>query len=497
MQTILWLDTETYNERSLKNGVYAYAETVEIMLFQYAIDDGPVHVIDLTEGETIPDNVIDLLINPEVLLYAHNSMFDRTVLTYGNLFRDRPDISNAIRQPERWRDGMVQAYAHSLKGALGDLSTIFRLHVSQAKDTEGKKLIKLFCAPRPKTSKIRRATRETHPDEWQKFKHYAKYDIVAMREVIKKMPNWNLNENSIELALWHLDQCINDRGVCIDVELARTAIECISQEQKRLANKTKTMTEGDVQSATQRDAMLKHIVSAYGISLPDLTSSTIERRLNDPDLPHELKMLLAVRQQASTTSNSKYKALINRVNSDGRLRGTLQFMGAPRTGRWAGRGFQPQNLTRPTLPDWEIELGIDAIKSGNADLITDNLMKLTSNTLRGCICVPSGKKLVVSDLSNIEGRVLAWLAGEKWKIQAFRDYDEGKGHDLYKLTYAKSFNVDPSNVTKEQRQKGKVQELALGYEGGVGAFLTFSLTYGIDLEDMARSAIDSIQKDII
>lgn len=497
MKTILWLDTETYNERSLKNGVYAYAETVEIMLFQYAIDNGPVHVIDLTDGEKIPDDVIELLLDPEVLLFAHNAMFDRNMLTHGDLFKHRPDIVNAIRQPERWRDGMIQAYSHSLKGALGDLSNIFRLDNDSAKDKEGKQLIKLFCAPRPKTSKIRRATGETHPDEWQKFKHYAKYDIVAMRKVVKKMPNWNFTEDNFELALWHLDQRINDRGVCIDVELARTAIDCINNEQKRLSQETQTLTEGDVQNATQRDAMLKHIVSAYGITLPDLTASTIERRLNDPNLPQELKMLLAVRQQASTTSTSKYKALINRVNSDDRLRGTLQFMGAPRTGRWAGRGFQPQNLTRPTLPEWEIELGIDAIKSGNADLITDNLMKLTSNTLRGCICAPPGKKLVVSDLSNIEGRVLAWLAGEDWKTYAFMDFDNGTGHDLYKLAYAKSFNVDPATVNKEQRQKGKVQELALGYEGGVGAFLTFSLTYGINLEDMARSAIGSIRKDIL
>lgn len=497
MQTLLWLDTETYNEQPLTNGVYAYAETVEIMLFQYAINDGPVHVIDLTAGEKIPNEVINLLLNPEVLLYAHNSMFDRTVLIYGDLFRDRPDIVDAIKQPERWRDGMVQAYAHSLKGALGDLCTIFRLDGDIAKDKKGKQLIHLFCKPRPKTSKIPRATRKTHPEEWQKFKHYARQDIIAMRELVKKMPNWNGKEDSIELALWHLDQRINDRGVFIDVELARQAIDCITTEQKRLSKETQTMTDGDVQNATQRDAMLKHIAHAYGIALPDLTASTIEKRLNDPDLSHELKMLLTVRQQSCTTSTSKYKTLIKRVNSDSRLRGTLQFMGAPRTGRWAGRGFQPQNLTRPTLPEWEIEVGIDAIKSGNADLITDNLMKLTSNTLRGCICAPRGKKLVVSDLSNIEGRVLAWLAGEEWKLQAFRDYDTGKGHDLYKRAYAKSFSVDPAKVNKEQRQQGKIFELSLGYQGGVGAFFTFSLAYGVNLVDMAHSAIGNIRNNIL
>lgn len=497
MQPILYLDTETYNEHPISKGVYAYAETVEIMLFQYAFNDSPVCVVDLANGAKLPQEVINLLLNPEVILFAQNSMFDRTVLIRGNLFKDRPDIINAISKPERWRDSMVIAYAHSLKGGLGDLCEIFKLDNDQAKDKEGKALVQLFCKPRPKTSKIRRATSKTHPDEWEKFKHYAKQDIVSMREVVKRMPNWNMLENGFELSLWHLDQRINDRGVCIDVDLAEKAVECIDIEQRRLADETNNMTDGEVQTATQRDAMLRHIAGAYGITLNDLTASTIERRLNDPDLPDGLKELLAVRQQASTTSTSKYKALLNRVNSDGRLRGTLQFMGAPRTGRWAGRGFQPQNLTRPTLPQWQIDLGIEAIKSGTADLLTDNIMKLTSNTLRGCICAPEGKKLVVSDLSNIEGRVLAWLAGESWKIKAFQDYDNGTGHDLYKLSYSKSFGVNPNYVTKEQRQIGKVQELALGYEGGVGAFITFSTAYGIDLDAMADIAIKNVDLRIL
>ncbi|OCG39028.1 DNA polymerase I [Gilliamella sp. Fer2-1] len=496
MPHILYLDTETYNEQPINKGVYAYAETVEIMLFQYAFNDGPVYVVDLTKGGKLPQEVINLLLNPEVLLFAQNSMFDRTVLTRGNLLKDRPDIIDAISKPERWRDSMVIAYAHSLKGGLDDLCGIFKLETDKAKDKEGKTLVQLFCKPRPKTSKIRRATSKTHPEAWDKFKHYAKQDIVSMREVVKKMPNWNMQEGSAELEFWHLDQRINDRGVCIDVDLATKAVECINSEQQRLADETHEITAGEVQTATQRDAMLKHITSAYGITLNDLTASTIERRLSDPDLPDGLKGLLAVRQQASTTSTSKYKALLTRCNSDGRLRGTLQFMGAPRTGRWAGRGFQPQNLTRPTLSQWEIDIGIDAIKAGNADLLTDNIMKLTSNTLRGCICAPKGKKLVVSDLSNIEGRVLAWLAGESWKIKAFHDYDNGDGHDLYKLSYAKSFGVSPDSVTKDQRQIGKVQELALGYEGGVGAFITFSTAYGIDLDTMADLAVASIDERI-
>lgn len=495
MSDILYLDTETYNEKSINCGIYAYAETAEVMLFSYALNDNDVAVVDIASGELMPDNVLRLLLDKDVILYAHNSMFDRVILTYSNIFKDRPDVRKAVSDPVRWRDSMVTAYSLSLKGGLGDLCKMFNIAGDQAKDADGRQLINLFCKPRPKNIKIRRATSETHPGEWEKFKHYAKQDIIAMREIIKRMPRWNMYDDGFELDLWHLDQRINDRGVYIDVDLATKAIECIDNEQKRLASDVYRQTYGEVQTATQRDAMIKHIFKEYNVTLHDLTASTVERRLNDPDLPSGLKELLLARQQASATSTSKYKTLAKYVSSDNRLRGTLQFAGASRTGRWSGRGFQPQNLTRPTLSGGEIEVGIDAIKAGWADRYTDNIMKLTSNALRGCICAPAGKKLVVSDLSNIEGRVLAWLANETWKIQAFNDYDAGLGQDLYKISYAKSFNTDPNYATKEQRQIGKVQELALGYEGGVGAFLTFSCVYGLDLDAMADAAIASIENE--
>src|SRR5205085_2601994 len=193
----------------------------------------------------------------------------------------------------------------------------------------------------------------------------------------------------------------------------------------------------------QRDAMLAHILGEFGIALADLRKSTIERRLADPDMPEGLRELLRIRLQASTTSTSKYKALMNGATG-GRLRGTLQFNGAGRTGRWAGRTFQPQNLPRPSMKPEEVEVGIEAIKAGVADLAYDNVMQLTSNAIRGCIVAPAGRKLVVADLSNIEGRMLAWLAGEEWKLQAFREFDDGAGADLYKLAYAKAFRIEAS-----------------------------------------------------
>ncbi|HBS5779183.1 TPA: DNA polymerase [Klebsiella aerogenes] len=504
-ETILWGDLETYCEIPINNGTHAYAEGVEVMLFAWAIGDEPVSVWDLTAGEPIPSRLRKAIADPDTILFFHNSHFDRTVLRHA-----MPELAPPV---ERWRDTMVQALAHSLPGALGALCEVLGVPQDKAKDKEGKSLIQLFCKPRPKNSKLRRATSKTHPVEWQRFVAYAGLDIEAMREVYKRLPKWNYQ--GAELALWHRDQRINDRGVCMDVQLAQAAIEAVDLEQKRLAKRTQVMTDGEVQAATQRDAMIKHIVESYSVELPDMQRSTLERRIADPDLPSAVKELLAIRLQASTTSTSKYKSLMKGISNDGRLRGTLQFCGASRTGRWAGRLFQPQNLPRPTLEQERIDEGIEALKSGCADLLFDNVMELTSSALRGCIMAPAGKKLVVSDLSNIEGRKLAWLAGEQWKLDAFRAYDtlildqsgapiwdaaakdyKRRGPDLYKLAYAKAFNITPEEVTKYQRQIGKVMELGLGFGGGVAAFLTFALVYGLDLEELATAALPNIPRDV-
>ncbi|EEF4843317.1 DNA polymerase [Salmonella enterica] len=425
MMQKLWLDLETFSEIPIKNGIHVYAEGVEIMLFAWAIDEGPVNVHDLTADYNLPTRLLTALSDESVLIYAHNSHFDRTVLRHAHP-RLAPDVT-------RWRDTMVQALAHGLPGALGGLCEVLGVPQDKAKDKEGKALIQLFCKPRPKNSKLHRATSKTHPEEWRRFVAYAGLDIEAMREVYKRLPKWNYQ--GAELALWHRDQQINDRGVCMDVQLAQAAIEAVDLEQKRLAKRTQVMTDGEVQAATQRDALIKHIVESYGVELPDMQRSTLERRITDPDLPTAVKELLAIRLQASTTSTSKYKSLMKGVSSDGRL--------------------------------------------------------------RGCIMAPEGKKLVVSDLSNIEGRKLAWLAGEQWKLDAFREYDEGTGPDLYKLAYARAFNISPDNVDKYQRQIGKVMELGLGFGGGVAAFLTFALVYGLDLDELANAALPNIPRDVI
>ncbi|PHM33297.1 DNA polymerase [Xenorhabdus innexi] len=482
MNTILWLDLETYSEIPIKNGTHAYAEHAEIMLFAWAVNNNPAQVWDVTSGAPMPKELPEMLLDPTVILFAHNSHFDRTVLRHY-----MPQLPLSI---SRWRDTMVQALTHGLPGALGALCEVLGIPADKAKDKEGKALIQLFCKPRPKNSALRRATSKTHPEEWKRFVAYAGLDIEAMREVHKRLPKWNYQGG--ELALWHRDQQINDRGVYMDMELAKSAVAAVEQEQKRLARRTQKLTDGDVQAATQRDAMLRHITTAFGIELPDMQKSTLERRISDPDIPLALRELLSIRLQASTTSTSKYKALMNGISADNRLRGTLQFCGASRTGRWAGRLFQPQNLLRPTLPQTTIDAGIEALKADCAELIYDNIMELTSSVIRGVIIAPEGKKLVITDLSNIEGRMLAWLAGEDWKLKAFGEYDNGTGPDLYKLAYARAFNIEPEDVTKDQRQIGKVMELGLGFGGGVAAFVTFALTYALDLDELATAALPNI-----
>lgn len=487
----LWLDTETFSETPIKYGTYRYVEDCELMIVSFAIDDGPVAVIDLTvPGWNFSIAAHDLTVAMQDCdeIIAHHAMFDRNVL--------RKHMPLCVPPLERWRCSMVRAMAHSLPGGLDKLCTILRVPQDQAKLKAGKELVKLFCMPRPKNAKIRRATRETHPVEWARFLEYAGADILSMRACAARMPNWNYTGS--ELALWHRDQRINDRGFAVDLEFAEAAVIATEREQERLSHEAYGATGGAVTAATQRDALLEHILEEYGVSLPDMQGSTLERRINDPDLPDAVKELLIVRMQASSTSTSKYRA-VQRGAVNGRLCGTLQFNGAGRTGRWAGRTFQPQNLKRvPKYLKNQWEFAVDTIKAGAVDLVFDDPMDVISSTVRGIIVAPPGRKLVVADLSNIEGRMLAWEAQEEWKLKAFADFDRGEGFDLYKLAYAKSFNVNPADVDDgEQRQIGKVQELMLGYEGGVGAYITGAATYRIDLEAMTRSVWETLPADLV
>ncbi|HSV48331.1 MAG TPA: DNA polymerase I [Ramlibacter sp.] len=534
--TTLWGDLETYCEVPIKDGTHKYAASALIMLWAYALDDGPVKVWDIIGQEvswvepligervyepthTMPDDLFQALIDEAIELVFHKVDFDRTVLSHAGSVIER----TAAKQLHRWRCTMAQALAHSLPGGLEKLCDILNVEQDKRKLKTGKELMRLFCQPRPKNQKLRRATRDTHPEEWKRFVEYAGNDIEAMRAIRKTMPKWNYQGR--ELDLFRLDALINERGVAVDLDLAHAAIEASERAQAGLAEQTLELTDGAVAKATQRDALLAHILAEHGVDLPDMQAATLERRIEDPNLPPAVRELLAIRLQAGRNSASKYTRLIKGTSDDGRLRGLLKFCGAMRTGRWAGQLFQPQNLMRPDIAaaaEWHgheiktskylklrsspgtsdddvheyVNTGIEAIKAGCADLLFDNVLSLTGSAVRGCIIAPKGKKLVVSDLANIEGRDAAWLAGESWKLRAFEAYDAGTGPDLYKLAYSKSFNVKPESVTKPQRQIGKVQELMLQYEGGVGAYLTGALTYGIDLEEMAEDAYILLPADL-
>lgn len=484
----LFWDLETYSETPINDGAHRYAENAEVLLFAWAVDDGEVQCWE-PQRVPCPEALGNALLSADEY-WGHNSGgFDRVVIKHAI-----PEF-HYVMDEHKHRDTMVQALCHGLPGSLGALCEIFSLDTDVAKDKRGRQLIQMFCKPQAKNSKLRRKTRETHPTEWAEFIEYAKSDIRAMRVLHQKMPKWNYPNHEFELRLWQMDQRINQEGVYVDLDLAAKAIAAVDTEQASLAGRTHEATDGVVSSATQRDALLKFILAEHGVQLPDMRADTLERRLTDPSLPDAVRDLIGIRLMSSTSSVSKYKRVIRSSSSDGYLRGLIQFSGAGRTGRDAGRLFQPQNLMRPTLPADDIEFGIEAIKAGCADLITDNPMELCANAMRGVIIAPPGQKLVIADLSNIEGRVLAWLAGEEWKLQAFRDFDKGIGPDLYCASYGKAFRVDPSTIGKKsmERQIGKTLELALGYQGGVGAFVTFAANLGVDLESLPS---DSIPADV-
>lgn len=468
----LFIDTETFSTTPLRAGAYRYAQDCEVLIVSWAIDDGAVQVWE-PATEPMPAPLAEALRDPTVRVIAHNVMFDRTVLRHA-LGLDLPAT--------RWWCTMTQAMAHSLPGKLEHLCVLFNLKAEHAKH-DGRDYIALFCKPRPRNAKIARYTRETHPTEWAGFRVYAAQDIEAMRVLYnEKLPRWNYGGGggvgASELALWHLDQRVNDRGVYVDRPFSEGAVALLAQLKSDMDDEAVGMTDGAVEAMTKRDQVLKFLLAEFGVSLPDLRASTLERRLDDPDLPEPVKELLALRLEASMTAGKKHKAVLASVMCDGRLRGLLRFCGAGRTGRWSGQVFQPQNLVRPPgyLKGDKYDAAVAAITRRDVSGF-DKPMEVISGTVRGVLIPAPGHRYAVADLSNIEGRMLAWLAGEQWKLAAYE-----AGDDLYKITYGRTFGIAPEIVSEDQRQIGKVEELALGYQGAVGAFSTMAAAYGLEFE---------------
>jgi DNA polymerase bacteriophage-type len=469
-------------EVPIKHGTHAYGEKAEILLTAYAWDDNPVDVLE----EFIPAQIQQMVDDADTII-IHNSFFDRTVYGYNGV----------VIPVEKIEDTMVTAFAHALPGALDSLCDVLGVAADKAKHKEGKKLINLFCKPRPKNVKLRRATKETHPEEWKQFVEYARFDIVSMRECRRLMPRWNLTP--AERKLWILDQKINDRGIKVDMDLAHAALRAADRAQETLAARIDKLTDGKVKSATQRAALKAHLEEDHDYDMVDMTKGSVAAALKG-DMSDETRELLEIRQQAASTSSAKYPVLIRSSSTyDRRLRGTLQFCGASRTQRWGGRMFQPQNLMRPTMRQDQIDLGIDAMLADCEDLLFENVMELCGNAVRGALIAEKAKKLVVADLSNIEGRVVAWLAGEEWKVKAFQEYDKGIGHDLYVLAYSRAFGVTPEEVLADKkhgiglmRAVGKVAELSCQYGGALGAFAKMAAIYGVSLSD--DQIIDVVKK---
>ncbi|HDJ8553377.1 TPA: DNA polymerase I [Escherichia coli] len=448
---------------------------------------------DATESPTMPRELRKALRQvtrkKAKIVMANGLLFDRLVI------REKWGIDLPVSQIE---DTMIMAFRHALPGGLDMQCQVLGVDAEHAKDKAGKALIKRFCKPTPKTYKIRRYTRETHPEEWAKFLRYAALDIIAMREVYWRIPDWGNSPKEDEIL--RIDQLINDRGFYVDVDLANAAIKAVQVHKEELKEEAWELFGGKL---TGNDFLpiLRDIAPAFTIH--NAQKSTLNDLLEDPDFPDEGKVLIEMRLGASSTASTKYNPLVNGLSSDGRRRGCLQYGGAKRTLRWAGKGFQPQNLARGEYSDdhegkikrregesdvsfWVrshmLTNGINSLLRGTAHWAYD-ISKLTASTVRGCIIPAKGKKFVVADYSNVEGRGLAWIAGEKTALMVFK-----AGRDIYCETAGKMFGLDPDYIKanrKDLRQIGKACELGLGYGGGVAAFLQFAKNLGLDLYAMA------------
>lgn len=495
----LFLDTETFSGVNLgKAGAYAYAEheSTEIMICTYAFDDGRVHAWDATDGSKMPTKLKRALrrltksVSGAKLVMANGLLFDRLVI------REKWGYDIPVSNIE---DTMILAFRHALPGSLDMQCQVLGIDAEHAKDKAGKALINRFCKPTPKNYKVRRYTSATHPEEWAKFIRYAKYDIIAMREVYYRIPTWG--ESDMEDQILLVDQIINDRGFHVDQELARAAIAAVKAHKEELKADALAEFGGGL---TGKDFLptLRDLAPAFTIH--NAQKATLQDLLDDPDFPDEGKVLIEMRLGASSTASTKYNPLLDGLSRDGRRRGTMQFGGAKRTLRWAGKGFQPQNLARGFYDDdpedkikrkdgesdvaffvrkYQLANGINALLRGRAHMAYD-VSKLTATTVRSCVIPAPGKKFVVADYSNVEGRGLAWIAGEKTALMVFR-----AGRDIYCETAGKMFGLDPVYIKenrKDLRQIGKACELGLGYGGGVAAFLQFAKNLGLDLYKMAE-----------
>lgn len=480
MLKLLFLDFETFSSVPIGRGLDVYFRAAEMLMAQWALGPRPVSFHDCFADPCCPAELWELLNDPTVIIVAHNAQFERYAIKY---------LWGLDLPPERFFCTMACALAHSLPGGLGLLSVVLKVTTK----IEGKDHIRLFCMNQRGG---KRATPWTNPDEWKEFQHYAIGDVVTGREVYHALPKRNYTGE--HRRLWNVDQLINERGFHVDRELAEAAVELLDADKKRLDGRTQELTEGELQSANQRDKLLLFLVREYGVLLESMQADQLNEALDDDRLPEPVKELIRVRIATAMASTAKFKKLIQCAGPDNRLRNTLQYAGASRTGRWSGRIFQPQNLRRPTMKQADIDEVTRLFIARDPDMITmyADLREAASNMMRGLIVAGPGKKLVVSDWSGIESRVLAWLAGEQWVLDVSMAADKDKkAGDLYEHTVARAYGMLLEEITSYLRQQGKGMVLSLGYEGGVKAFLSIASAYGLDLDELGRVGPDILPSE--
>ncbi len=458
MQT-LSIDLETYSDQPLaKTGVYRYVESsdFEILLFAYSVDGGSVQQIDLACGEKIPSEILCALEDDKVTKWAFNANFERICLSR---FLGYP--TGDYLEPDSWKCSMVWAAYMGLPLSLEGVGAV--LGLEKQKLTEGKDLIKYFCQPCAPTKSNGQRTRnlpEHAPDKWLAFKRYNIRDVETEMSIQARLSKYPVPDSVWEE--YHLDQEINDRGVGLDMELVRQAIQMDGRSRSELTQAMKELTSLDNPNSVQQ---MKQWLADNGVETDTLGKKAVAELLKTA--PPELQKVLTLRQQLAKSSVKKYQAMETAVCADGRARGMFQFYGANRTGRWAGRIIQMQNLPQNHLDD--LSEARSLVRAGDFDaleMLYEDVPDTLSQLIRTAFVPQEDRKFIVADFSAIEARVIAWLAGEKWRKDVFAE-----GKDIYCASASQMFGVpvEKHGVNGHLRQKGKIAELALGYGGSVGA----------------------------
>ena len=458
MQT-LSIDLETYSDQPLaKTGVYRYVESpdFEILLFAYSLDGGSVQQIDLACGEKIPSEILSALEDETVTKWAFNANFERICLSR---FLGYP--TGDYLEPDSWKCSMVWAAYMGLPLSLEGVGAV--LGLEKQKLTEGKDLIKYFCQPCAPTKSNGQRTRnlpEHAPDKWLAFKRYNIRDVETEMSIQARLSKYPVPNSVWEE--YHLDQEINDRGVGLDMELVRQAIQMDGRSRSELTQAMKELTSLDNPNSVQQ---IKQWLADNGVETDTLGKKAVAELLKTA--PQQLQKVLTLRQQLAKSSVKKYQAMETAVCADGRARGMFQFYGANRTGRWAGRIIQMQNLPQNHLDDLTEARGL--VRAGGFDaleMLYEDVPDTLSQLIRTAFVPQENRKFIVADFSAIEARVIAWLAGEKWRQDVFAE-----GKDIYCASASQMFGVpvEKHGVNGHLRQKGKIAELALGYGGSVGA----------------------------